>query len=207
MGRERLRVDERSEPALLATVTSTTLLEGLRDPANEAVWEQWVARYRPLVVRTASRVGVPEVDAEDVAQNALLAFALAYREGRYERTRGRLRAWLFGIVSNQVLRWRERRARVGAREEETLGELTAPDELEALWNEEWRAAVLRQCFAALRPEFQETTLEAFERFVLRGEPARDVARGLGLTENAVFGAKRRVLRRLRQIEPMMDEIF
>ena len=190
---------------LLATVTSTTLLEGLRDPANETVWEQWVDRYRPLVVRTARRVGVPDPDAEDVAQNALLAFALAYREGRYERSRGRLRSWLFGIVRNQVSRWRERR--VHRPEEEEIGEVEVDGELEGVWEEEWRAAVLRQCFAALRPEFQESTLEAFDRFVLRGEPARSVAAELGLSENAVFGAKRRVLRRLRELEPMMGEVF
>jgi len=86
------RLDEPGDPFRLATVTSTTLLEGLKDPANGAVWEQWVDRYRPLVVRTARRIGVPAAEAEDVAQNALLAFALAYREGRYERSRGRLRA-------------------------------------------------------------------------------------------------------------------
>lgn len=204
MGAE-LALDQAHDSFRLGTVTSTTLLEGLKDPENGAVWEQWVDRYRPLVVRTVRRVGVPEGEAEDVAQNTLFAFAVAYREGRYERTRGRLRAWLYGIVRNQVRRWREHRA--GAPQAETLGEVPGDDELEAIWEDEWRAAVLRQCFAALRPEFQDTTLQVFERFVLAGESAREVAAALGVSEHAVFGAKRRVLRRLRELEPMMREVF
>ena len=198
-------IPETDPPAALGTVTSTTLLEGLMNPANATIWRQWIDRYRPVVVRFAQRAGVGE-DAEDVAQAALIEFARAYREGRYERKRGRLRSWLFGIARHHVLRWR--RKRDGEAELVPLPpDRAAPDPLETVWDEEWRVAVVQQCLVAVRGEFSPSTLDAFERFVLGDRAAAEVAAELGLSENAVFGAKRRVLRRLRELEPLMTDVF
>ena len=49
----------------------------------------------------------------------------------------------------------------------------------------------------IRPEFELTTWEAFERTVVRAEPTAKVAEALGISTNAVLLAKSRVLRRLR----------
>lgn len=196
----------------LTTATSTSLIEGLRDPANRTAWHAYVERYRPLIVRYARRVGVNASEAEDVAQTALMEFTSALRGGRYDRERGRLRTWLFGIVANQVRRWRERvRPREVVGDEtaagQALGAAQAPDELAQAWDDEWRQAVLRQCLEAVGREVQPTTLAAFERFVLDGLDARAVAAELGLSPNAVFGAKRRVLERIRDLLPLMEEIW
>ncbi len=193
-------------------VTSTTLLEGLKDPGNRTVWRQYVERYRPLVVGYAAKLGVPPEEAEDVAQSALLAFSSAYRAGRYQREKGRLSAWLFGIATNEVRSWRRREAargrHAGATEQaEALAELATDDALEELWRREWRDAVLWECMRALRRELQPETLRAFELFALRERPAEEVARELGLTPNAVFLAKRRVLARLRDLLPLVEDAW
>ncbi len=195
------------------TATSTSLLEGLRDPENHAVWDAYVARYRPLIVRFARRGGVPEGEAEDVAQTALLEFSRALLDGRYDRDRGRLRAWMFGIVERQVSRWRER---VRAREVPTadasaagerLRDLADREDPEAAWEDEWRQAILRQCLEEIRREVQPATFAAFERFALHGRPAQEVAAELGITANAVFGAKRRILERVGELMPLMEGIW
>jgi RNA polymerase sigma-70 factor (ECF subfamily) len=193
-----------------ATVTSTTLLEGLRDPANRTVWLDFVGRYRPLIVRYGERLGLAAEDAEDVAQASLLAFCEAYRERRYDRERGRLREWLFGIVHNQVKNWQRRLGRQGSRSAETGGEaifsgLESREGQEQLWEAEWRDAVARACLEEVRREVQESTFRAFERFALEGLPAEVVAAELGLTPNAVYTAKRRVLRRVRELRPLLED--
>jgi len=48
------------------------------------------------------------------------------------------------------------------------------------------------------------TLEAFVMFGLQGQPAEVVAERLGMTTNAVFGAKRRVLERLEDLKAAME---
>jgi len=198
----------------IATATSTSLLEGLRDPANEAVWREFVARYRPVLLRFARRLGVPGQDAEDVAQTSLFDFSRAYVAGAYARERGRLRDWLFGIVHNRVRGLRRRPERevqapepAGETAADFHDQLPAPEEAERLWEEEWRDAVLRQCLGEVRRDFGEPTYEAFRRFALEGRPAHEVARELGLSRNAVYGSKRRVLRRLRELRASVEETW
>ena len=50
----------------------------------------------------------------------------------------------------------------------------------------------------LKGDFEPKTWQAFTRMALDGLPAAEVAQELGLTTNAVFIAKSRVLARLRQ---------
>jgi RNA polymerase sigma-70 factor (ECF subfamily) len=50
----------------------------------------------------------------------------------------------------------------------------------------------------MRAEFEDRTWKACWEGVVVGRPAADVARELGLTTNAVYLAKSRVLRRLHQ---------
>jgi RNA polymerase sigma-70 factor (ECF subfamily) len=199
-----------------ALVTSTTLLEGLRDGANQTAWRRWVERYRPLLVAWARRNGVPSAECEDLAQTILLEFARAYREGKYERDRGRLRGWLFGIARNQLRSSRRHAGRAdrGGRKvadategAELLAEVADEADPEEVWTEEWRRAVLRQCLDQIRREVRPATMRAFELFALDGLPAQEVARLLATTPNAIFVAKRRILRRIGELLPLMDDVF
>ena len=107
----------------IQTVTSTTLLEGLKDPANHTRWRDYVDRYRPLLVGFLRRHGVQATDAEDVAQNVLIEFVRGYCEGRYDRERGRLSSWLFGIAFRQLQNHRRRERGRARRADERLVEV------------------------------------------------------------------------------------
>ena len=52
------------------TVTSITLLEGLKDPRNEAAWRRFMDRYRPILIGFARRLGLSPSDAEDATLSA-----------------------------------------------------------------------------------------------------------------------------------------
>jgi RNA polymerase sigma-70 factor (ECF subfamily) len=203
---------EASQPGP-ATVTSTDLLNGLRDSDNRTIWQHYVDRYRPLIVEYALRLGARPDDAEDIAQQALAAFAMAYRQGKYDRDRGRLRHWLFGIVRRQLRNWYRRRPRREvqvAGDSETTGFFARLEDDEALrtrWDEQWRAAVLEECLLRVRAEVRPLTYDAFELFACRDWPAALVAEHLGVSEDAVFGAKRRVLRRVRELQSIVEELW
>jgi RNA polymerase sigma-70 factor (ECF subfamily) len=200
------------EPSSFQTMTSTSLLLGLRDPDNAEIWQSFVERYRPLILQFALHLGLGAEDAEDVAQISLLEFQQNYKEGKYDRDKGRLRSWLFGLVRRQILNYRRRLAgheqQAHSRQEaDALTELPAPDRMQELWEQEWQQAVLRACMDEIRREVQAQTLVAFEMFALQDRPAEEVAQHLGVSRNAVFLAKRRVLQRLRELRPLMNEIF
>ncbi len=196
-----------SSPPL--TRTSTALLADLRDPHNAAAWGHYVERYRPLIVAYARRAGLSEHDAEDAAQATLLTFSHGLREDRYDRERGRLRSWLYGIAVNKVREARRARRELQACDTAAQAalELDAPDPNQAAWDAEWHAAVVSQCLAEVSAEVEPSTLRAFELCVREGLPAQQVADALGMTRDAVYAAKRRVLRRIRELVPLMEDVF
>lgn len=196
------------------TVTSDSLLAGLEDPANQTVWRDFVDRYRPLLVQWVRRAGTPDADADDLAQEILVAFTDAYRRGGYDKEKGRLRAWLFGIARVCLLNFRRRRQREPVVQAVDHGDGTDffaaqpdADRLAELWDAEWRDAVLRQCLAEARSRVEPQTFEAFCLFARDGLSADAVGARLGMTANAVFGAKRRVLQLLREVRAEIEPIW
>jgi RNA polymerase sigma-70 factor (ECF subfamily) len=205
---------EDESAGIFQTVTNTHLLNGLRDPENRSVWHDFVSRYHPMIVRFAIRQGMREADAEDVAQQTLIAFCAAYQQGKYEREQGRLRFWLFGIARNQI---RNARKKLRRRERQPVDEMSQtgmlnriPDDdatLERQWEEEWRQSVIRQCLEEVRREFDAKSVEAFELFAWKGRPAQEVADELGITPNAVFIAKHRIMKRIKDLLPQMEVVW
>lgn len=184
--------------------TRTTLLDALHDPANQRAWRFVVSRYRPLLLGFAARMGLAPTDAEDAAQIVLMEFVNAYRLGAYDRSKGRLGQWIFGIARKQVANCKRRLPREHTPHRDTR--TTAffdrlPDETlgEPTWRAKQDADLLQRCLEMVREEVSPQTMEAFHLFALLGRAAQDVARELGMTENAVFGAKRRVLHRVREL--------
>lgn len=205
--------EEKKDSTYLQTITSTALLEGLKAPDNSTVWLEFDNRYRPMITRYARRFGLTDQDAQDAAQQTLIAFCDSYRQGKYDRDKGRLRIWLFGIARNQILNTRRkkrgREVQVADASQATgfFDKIEDEDQLEQAWNEEWRQAVLRQCLEAVRKEFDGKTVEAFELFAWKGLPAQEVAEQLGMTANAVFLVKHRVMKRIRELLPAMEDIW
>jgi RNA polymerase sigma-70 factor (ECF subfamily) len=187
----------------LSSVTHTALLVGLRTSGNDEVWSEFYARYHPLLVAVGRRCGLNEQDAQDAAQDSLLAFAEAYQKGSYDRAKGRLRTWLFGIAINKIRDQQRRKGRQAAIVEpsdKTRILNAAPDDhsISELWESEWERRLLQVCMENVCRHMEPATVKAFELFVLKEWPADRVAAQLGCTRNAVFKAKRRVLSRMRE---------
>jgi RNA polymerase sigma-70 factor (ECF subfamily) len=176
------------------TRTNTTLLQALQGNSDVIAWRAFAERYQPVIERFARRLGVLAHDAADVAQSSMLEFLRSYRAGAYQRDRGRLRGWLLGIARHEIARLRRARRMVTC-DHDAL-ECT-DDSAAAHWNREWDREVLDAALRRVRSEVDHSTFEAFERFGVLGQSAEVVAAELGMTPNAIYGAKRRVLERLQ----------
>jgi RNA polymerase sigma-70 factor (ECF subfamily) len=190
--------------------TTTLLLEKLRDAEN-AAWEEFVGRFREPIIRFASGLGLTTDEAEDVAQETLLDFVRAYRSGRYDREKGRLSAWLFGIAHRRVRSaWRQEagRPRLLKSPDRTAFWANLPDEHVARrsWDISWQQAVIEYCLQQVRAEVEPSTIRAFELFAIEGRPAATVAEELGMSRNAVFIAKHRVMKRILELSEQMESV-
>lgn len=190
--------------------TSTLLLEGLADPRNRAIWDEFDGRYRPVLTAFARRMGLSENDADEVAQEVLARFVERFRAGEYERDRGRLRSWIFGIARTRVADSKRARARRRvARGTSALFAVQDEAEPETAFNDEWRRAMLRHAFAELRAtkRHEPKSLRALELLVLEQRPAKDVAQELGMTANSLYVVRHRGLQSLRTILARVEREF
>lgn len=186
--------------------TTSTVLAGLQTFSEPQAWELVVEHFREPIVRYGSRLGLSRTDAQDAAQEALLAFAQAYRAGKYDRTKGHLKSWLFGIATNQLRNLRRRNAGRGVRPVADLGESRVLDgvedegaDLQALWDEEWRRTVFERCLAQVQRELEPQTFDVFRRVVFEEQSVDAVAEELGIARTAVYNSKYRVSKRLAEL--------
>ena len=111
---------------------------------------------------------------------------------------GHFRRWLRTILLNKLCDRKRRAQRLEKALEQRPQEVMLPDVAETFWEAEYQRELARQALRLMQAEFEETTWKACWETVVRGRPAEEVARELGISENAVYIAKCRVLRRLRQ---------
>lgn len=182
-------------------VTTTLVLERLKQ-SDEAAWTDFADRFRPPVQRFLAGLGLNATEADDLAQDSLVEFAEAYRAGKYDRSKGRLSSWLFGITRRVAMGHRRKESARKARSKETAfwDDLSGGNELQQSWDREWHRAVFDHCLARVKQEVQPSTFDAFYRLVVREQPVADVARELAMSDNSVYVAKHRVLRRMREFE-------
>ncbi len=191
-------------------VTTSTILAGLNDPADPSAWERLCVRFRTPIVRFAREIGLSVQDAEDVAQETLIAFAKAHRDGRYDRSLGRLSHWLFGIARRRALAAR----RVRARDAKVAREPDRPsfwdrvadrDSLSECWERQWERCVLEECLSRVRIEVAPEKMRAFELVVRAGRKPADVAAELGIPAKSVYNAKYAVLKRMRELRADLEQ--
>lgn len=190
--------------------TTTALLQGLFDPHNEAVWQEFHARYQPIIIAVARRVGLTAEDAADVAQETLIKFFQEYRAGKYDRERGRLRSWIVGIARYRIADVNRAKARRRDwRGESIIGLVPDEDRLGNIWDEECRREVLNHAMNELREttKLDSKTIQAFQQLSLDQRSPSQVAEDMGMSVDAVYKAKQRCLEQLRVILARLNEAY
>ena len=79
-----------------------------------------------------------------------------------------------------------------------MATVVSPDAEDAFWQVEYRQHLVNRALKLMQAEFEDSTWKACWECVVAGKPAAEVADELGLTVPAVYAAKSRVLRRLRE---------
>jgi RNA polymerase sigma-70 factor (ECF subfamily) len=151
--------------------TPVSLLERLRQPDNRSAWDRFVDLYTPLLYHWGRRAGLKEPDVADLVQDvfAILVRKMQAFEYDHERT---FRGWLRTILLNQ---WRTHlRRRTQKPLERGDAQVVGADEPADLVEQEYREYLVAGAMQVMKTDF------------------------LGVTVKAVYLAKARVLRRLRE---------
>lgn len=185
--------------------TSPSLLVGLRN-RDAAAWRMMAHLYTPLVYRWALRANLREQDAADVVQEVFSVVLTKIQDLRHGQPGDTFRGWLFGITRNKVrehIRRHTATAATGGSDAlEWLHALPAEESLSDVAED--RSELLRRALELIENEFAPTTWKSFWSIAVEGRRADDVAQQQGISLNAVYLAKSRVARRLREV--LVDEV-
>ena len=175
--------------------TPASLLERVRDLADAASWGRFVDLYTPLVLLWLRKFGLGVEDRADAAQCVFAQLVKELPAFVYDPSL-RFRGYLFAVTrsrANDLLR---------ARKRTPVAELTTDpaglDPAAAADDAEYARYLVHRAARVLASDFDEATREAFRRYALGGEDARQVAAALGVAVATVYQAKSRVTRRLRE---------
>jgi RNA polymerase sigma-70 factor (ECF subfamily) len=184
--------------------TSISLLERLRRPGEQDAWVRFVHLYTPLLYHWGRQLGLAPEDAADLVQDVFTTLVQKLPEFTYQPHKS-FRGWLHTIVRN---RWRDRCRRLAAAPVVTGGalpDIEAADPTTAFAEVEYRQHLVQQALRLIEAEFEPITWQACREYLVHGRPAAEVARELGITTNAVYLAKVRVLACLRQhLDGLLD---
>lgn len=187
-------------------VTRPSLLLRLRQFDDAAAWSEFLSLYGPAVFGYFRRRGLQEADAVDETQEVFRCVAGFIGRFDYQPETGRFRAWLFTIVSRQLLKFHQRRDKLPlADNSSALDELPAADSSEdADWEESVRRRMFDIALEQVRTQVNETTYLAFRLTAIDGVTGEEAATRLGVTRAAVYLARGRVLARLRAVVAIME---
>jgi RNA polymerase sigma-70 factor (ECF subfamily) len=191
--------DARPEPSSI----SSTLLERVRARRPES-WQRLVDLYGPVVYRWCRQLGASRTDAADLVQQVFTAVVVDVGRFRRERPGDSFGAWLRTITRHRVCDHFRRRQGQPSADGGTeayqrllnIGEAEEESTPAPLVDHE--EGFSRRLLELVRAEFESRTWDAFWRIVVDCQPPAEVAADLKMSLPAVYKAKSRVLRRLRQ---------
>jgi RNA polymerase sigma-70 factor (ECF subfamily) len=174
--------------------TSDSLLDRLRRPGDAIAWERFVALYTPLLFQWLRRSGLNDDDAADLVQDVLAKLVVEMPRFDYDPSKS-FHGWLRTVAMNCRRDLIKRKSPLPGNNIENA---FAPDPLESFIEREYRQQLAVQAMRILKSDFKQQTWQAVWDLVVENKKATDVARLAGMTIEAVYAAKCRVLARLRR---------
>ena len=192
------------------TATRASLLFRIRNPSDQQSWCDFVDLYGPMIHRFAVRFQLQESDAADLVQEVLKAVHRSISKFEYNPDVGRFRSWLYRIAKNSISKLLKRspveERTVSNSEGETLLDSFPDkyDDLEHIWEREYQKSLFNWAVEKLRPQFQQTTWDAFWLSTIEERPIEEIATFLKMTAGSIYVARSRVKRaiatKIREID-------
>ena len=190
--------------------TPTALLTQIAANAageDEAVWTELVELYQPAMRGFLLKHGARESDADDLVQNVLVRLVGILREGKYDKCRGRFRAYLSTLLCHELIgsvrkaQARMEHRRVPVEEDSAVVEPEAQAAVEREWMSECHDAAVRHILE--NTALAETSKAVFQELERTGDTCEAVARRLGLSAASVRQIKSRITRMVQALEKRM----
>jgi RNA polymerase sigma factor (sigma-70 family) len=187
---------------MTGTVTRASLLIRLRNNADNTAWTEFVTLYTPLLYSYAIQRGLQEADAADIAQETSRQVFKNIGRLDYDPARGTFRGWLLTIARNLIRQHVNQRAKTAvgtgdSQMNQVLANIESSTD-DDQWEQEYRTRLFHLAAERIKSEFQQKTWKAFWMSSVEARDAGEVAETLSMTIGAIYIARSRVIKRLRE---------
>jgi len=183
--------------------TRTSLLERIKDAANDASWSEFARTYRDLIRGLALKARLTEDEAEEVVQEVLISVARHIGNFTYDPKVSSFKRWLSNMTRWRIADQQRRRFTRGyyhlqpgeeGRRTDVLERIAAPVEagFEADWRQEWSRNLVETALARIKNRTNAKDYQIYFLHVLKEKPAAEVCRQLKVNRGQVYLAKLRV---------------
>jgi RNA polymerase sigma-70 factor (ECF subfamily) len=191
--------------------TRASLLGRLKDWGDNVSWHDFFNTYWKLIYGFALQRGLTHSEAEEVVQETVLAVAKSIQGFTYDPARCAFKTWLLTVTQSKITNQFNKRAchppvpagLAGTALEDTPLLERVPDDRqwslwERGWEEDWQKNLMDAAIQRVKRAVPIEHYQMFDLFVLKGWPAKDVARTLGVTIAHVYVAKHRLGKLIRK---------
>jgi RNA polymerase sigma factor (sigma-70 family) len=190
--------------------TRKSLLGRLQDWQDNESWRAFFDTYWKLIYNFALQRGLLHAEAEEVVQETFLAVAKNIARFQYNPNVCSFKSWLLTVTRSKIANQFEKRARRPAAASpehedptqtpllERLPDEAAQAQWEHAWEEEWQKNLMEAAIRWVKARVSTEYFQMFDLFVIKGWPAREVAKTLGVTIAHVYVAKHRLTRLIRK---------
>ncbi len=180
--------------------TRSSVLKAVADTSNEKAWKRLFDLYAGFVFSIARSKGLTVTDSDDIVQNVFVDLARNLPQFNYDRTKGRFRSYLIGLVNWRVtdkLRASKRDVDFKSQYGEDMKGAVAEDDGTFLENE-WRAAAMEEALRRIKDEVNPDHFAAFVASTIEGQDTETVMNLYSITRDNLYQIRKRLTLKLKE---------
>ena len=180
--------------------TRSSVLKAVADTSNEKAWKRLFDLYAGFVFSIARSKGLTVTDSDDIVQNVFVDLARNLPQFNYDRTKGRFRSYLIGLVNWRVtdkLRAGKRDVDFKSQYGEDMKGAVAEDDGSFL-EDEWRAAAMEEALRRIKDEVNPDHFAAFVASTIEGQDTETVMNLYSITRDNLYQIRKRLTLKLKE---------
>ena len=179
--------------------TRSSVIKSVADTENEAAWQRFFDLYAGFVFSVARSKGLKNEDADDVVQVVFADLARNLPTLRYDRSKGKFRSYLTGLVHWRVmdkLKARKRDADLKTAFWEEAKAAASDDD--GFSEREWQQAAMEEALRRIKPAVRPEHFAAFVASAVEGQDTETVMQLYGLSRDNLYQIRKRLTAKLKE---------
>jgi RNA polymerase sigma factor (sigma-70 family) len=188
--------------------TKASLLGRLKNPKDQASWQEFFDTYWSLIYGVARKAGLSEDDAKDVLEATMASVAEHMPKFRYDPETGSFKEWLHQLIRLQIIsRTLKRRPATAApaRESAAVESHLSGKALDQMWEAEWKTNLQNAAVANVKRRLDPKQYQIYDLQVNKHWPAEKIAALMSLSADEVTAAKQNITEMIQAEVKRLEE--